>query len=232
MLWGCGSTQTRSIQQQTPSVVAGAHRISAENLAAELTRWEGQALLVTGTHGVLYETKQCAGDRLCDSEPSHFVLNGQSIVRILWGDGLRPEANKKIQVAGTLHCPEKAAGEWSGCALVKSRWVDSAGKPMSEAAIKSDVGAIRALPHSFWNRRVRLKGTRVTTSIGGNQCARTAAGCITHTFLSQHGSLPMQGPIPADWGSGANRTIEATVWLSHPQLLQTGIQLRRIRLVR
>ena len=232
VLLGCAGTQSKMVRVDESTSLSSATRITAEALGAELSRWEGKPVLVTGTHGILYEARQCGGERLCDSAPSHFVQNGQSIIRIVWGDGLRPDGDARVKVHGVVQCPEKTEGVWTGCRLMDARWVDDGGKRLSDAAVAADVSAIRKLPHAFWNRRVRLEGTRVTTSIGGNQCARTAAGCISHTFLSRHGSLPMQGPIPADWGSGANRVIEATVWLSHPQLVQTGIQLRDIRLVR
>jgi len=228
---GCATTHSRDLGQKTSGGLVPATSIGAEKLAAELTQWDGHPLLVTGEHMILYESKKCPSDRLCDADPSHFVRNGQSLVRIQWGDGLRPKSGTAIRVHATLRCPRGKTESWEVCALADAHWVTDSGDRRANTAVDADVAQIRKLPHQFWNRRVRLVGTRVTTSIGGNQCEQSAAGCITHSFLSTQGALPMQGPIPAAWGSGADRTIEATVWLSHPKLFETGIQLRDIQLI-
>jgi len=109
--------------------------------------------------------------------------------------------------------------------------VTEKGELVSETPVEVKVDGIRKFPFFFWNRRVRIQGNHVTSAIAAATCRTEPGGCLLHTLMTPEGALPMQAPIPVEWSGGSDRTIEATVWLSHPNRFDTGIQLRRIRLV-
>jgi len=228
---GCGHANVKRANGQVDESTQPAPLIQAIDLAQGIQARAGLRWTVRGLFGVLYYHMKCPADEVCESGRSFFMIGEQPVARIEWGDGVRPKVGEEVYVRGKLHCIPEMKGEAPDCSLKKARLVTEKGDLMAETAIAAKVDGIRKTPHTFWNRRIRIAGTHVTSAVVKEKCRQGPGGCLMHTLMTPNGALPMQAPIPAEWGGGSDRTIEATVWLSHPTRFDTGIQLRRIRLV-
>jgi len=100
----CGSATVKKSTANTDEATQAAPLIQAIDLAQGIESRAGLRWTVRGLYGELFFHMKCPADEVCESGRSYFMIGQQPVVRIVWGDGLRPKVGDEVSVRGTLQC--------------------------------------------------------------------------------------------------------------------------------